>query len=93
MYESITWSSDNEAVAVSESGKVSPAKNSACGACITLTATDHYGNTVENSVYVSFANNPVSSIELDKTSIEVAYGAEPQTLTATLKSDRLVGRA
>lgn len=91
MYESITWSSDNEAVAVSESGKVSPAKNSACGACITLTATDHYGNTVENSVYVSFANNPVSSIELDKTSIEVAYGAEPQTLTATLKSDRLVG--
>lgn len=91
MYESITWSSDNEAVAVSESGKVSPTKNSACGACITLTATDHYGNTVENSVYVSFANNPVSSIELDKTSIEVAYGAEPQTLTATLKSDRLVG--
>lgn len=91
MYKSIAWSSDNDGVSVSESGRVSPAKNSACGARITLTATDHYGNTIENSVYVSFANNPVSSIELDKTSIEVAYGAEPQVLTATLKSDRLVG--
>ena len=91
MYSTITWSSDNDAVSVSESGKVSPASNKACGAKITLTATDHYGNTVTNSVYVSFANDPVSKVTLDKTEIEVGYGSEPQTITATVTADKTIG--
>lgn len=91
MYSSIVWSSDNDGVKVSEDGKVSPAANKACGAKITLTATDHYGNTITNSVYVSFANSPVSKVTLDKTEIEVGYGSEPQTLTATVTADKTIG--
>ncbi len=91
MYSSIVWSSDNSAVKVGEDGKVSPASNKACGAKITLTATDHYGNTVTNSVYVSFANDPVSKVTLDKTEIEVGYGSEPQTITATVTADKTIG--
>ena len=91
MYSSIVWSSDNDGVKVGEDGKVSPAANKACGAKITLTATDHYGNTITNSVYVSFANDPVSKVTLDKTEIEVGYGSEPQTLTATVTADKTIG--
>ncbi len=91
MYSSIVWSSDNDGVKVSEDGKVFPAANKACGAKITLTATDHYGNTITNSVYVSFANSPVSKVTLDKTEIEVGYGSEPQTLTATVTADKTIG--
>ena len=91
MYSSIVWSSDNSGIKVTEDGKVSPSANKACGAKITLTATDHYGNTVTNSVYVSFANDPVSKVTLDKTEIEVGYGSEPQTLTATVTADKTIG--
>lgn len=91
MYSSIVWSSDNDGIKVSEDGKVSPAANKACGGKITLTATDHYGNTLTNSVYVSFANAPVSKVTLDKTEIEVGYGSEPQTLTATVTADKTIG--
>ena len=91
MYSSIVWSSDNDGVKVGEDGKVSPAANKACGAKITLTATDHYGNTITNSVYVSFANDPVSKVTLDKAEIEVGYGSEPQTLTATVTADKTIG--
>lgn len=91
MYSSIVWSSDNDGLKVTEDGKVSPASNKACGGKITLTATDHYGNTVTNSVYVSFANDPVSKVTLDKTEIEVVYGSEPQTLTATVTADKTIG--
>ena len=91
MYSSIVWSADNDGLKVTEDGKVSPASNKACGGKITLTATDHYGNTVTNSVYVSFANDPVSKVTLDKTEIEVVYGSEPQTLTATVTADKTIG--
>ena len=91
MYSSIVWSSSNDSVKVGEDGKVSPASNKACGARITLTATDHYGNTITNSVYVSFANDPVSNVSLDKTEIEVGYGSESQTITATVTSDKAIG--
>lgn len=91
MYSSIVWSSDNSGVKVTDGGNVSPASNKACAAKITLTATDHYGNTVTNSIYVSFANDPVSKVTLDKTEIEVGYGSEPQTLTATVTADKTIG--
>lgn len=91
MYSTITWSSDNDGLNVSDSGKVSPASNKACGGKITLTATDHYGNIITNSVYVSFANDPVSKVTLDKTEIDVGYGSEPQTITATVTADKTIG--
>ncbi len=91
MYSSIVWSSSSDSVKVSDDGKVSPASNKACGARITLTATDHYGNTITNGVYVSFANDPVSKVTLDKTEIEVGYGSEPQTLTATVTANKTIG--
>ncbi len=91
MYSSIVWSSSSDTVKVSDDGKVSPASNKACGARITLTATDHYGNTITSGVYVSFANDPVSKVTLDKTEIEVAYGSEPQTLTATVTANKTIG--
>ncbi len=90
MYESIVWASSDSLVSV-DNGVVKPAKNKACGAAITLTATDHYGNKIVKTTYVSFANYPVTGISIDKTDINVNYGAENQTITATLTDDNALG--
>ncbi len=83
MFASIEWSSSSDTVTVTD-GVVQPAKNKACGAAITLTATDHYGNTVIKTVYVAFGNYEPTGISIDKTELSVPYGAEAQTITATV---------
>lgn len=84
MYASIEWSSSNSNVSC-ENGVVKPKKNQACGSTITLTATDHYGNKVVKSTYVAFANYEATGISINRNQIAVNYGAEPQSITATVQ--------
>lgn len=82
MYESITWSSDNDLVTVDQSGKVAPKENKACAAKITVTVTDHFGNTVTDYVYVSFVNTQATGITLNQSSL----GGKPErTLRSPLR--------
>lgn len=83
MFASIEWSSSNENVSC-ENGVVKPLKNKACGAAITLTATDHYGNTIVKEVHVAFGNYQPTGISINRSMMSVNYGAEPQTITATV---------
>jgi len=83
MFTSIEWASSNSVVSC-ENGVIKPTKNQACGSEITLTATDHYGNKIVKTVYVSFANYLPDGITIDKSELSVPYGAEPQTITATV---------
>ncbi len=83
MFASIEWSSSDENVSC-ENGVVKPLKNKACGATITLTATDHYGNKIIKNTYVAFGNYEPTGISINRTQLSVAYGTEPQTITATV---------
>ena len=77
--KSVTWSSDDEAVAtVDENGNVSA--NSVGTATITATAD---GVTAECTIIVEEKVIPVESITLNKTEAEIFVGAE-EKLTATV---------
>lgn len=84
MFKSIVWASSNSVVSC-ENGLVKPTKNQACGAEITLTATDHYDNKIVKTIYVSFANFEPTGISIDKTELSVPYGAPQETITATVE--------
>lgn len=84
MYRTIKWSSDNDSVKVDANGIVKPAGNKACQAKITVTATDYMDNVYTDSMYVAFANDPVTGIKLDTTEIVGGKVGESQTLKATV---------
>ncbi len=83
MFKSIEWTSSNENVSC-ENGVVKPVKNKACGAVISLVATDHYDNKVVKEIHVAFGNYQPTGISIDRSMMSVNYGAEPQTITATV---------
>ena len=85
MYRTIKWSSDNDSVKVDANGIVKPAGNKACQAKITVTATDYLDNVYTDSIYVAFANDPVTGIKLDTTEIVGGKVGESQTLMATVE--------
>lgn len=95
MYRTIKWSSDNDSVKVDANGIVKPAGNKACQAKITVTATDYMDNVYTDSIYVAFANDPVTSIKLDTTEIVGGKVGESQTLKATVEPTGfgIVGKA
>ena len=95
MYRTIKWSSDNDSVKVDANGIVKPAGNKACQAKITVTATDYMDNVYTDSMYVAFANDPVSGIKLDTTEIVGGKVGESQTLKATVEPTGfgIVGKA
>ena len=84
-YQSLTWSSSDGSILVDETGKCTTSENKAGCAIITATAVDSFGMVFTDSVTVSFANYPVTSVTLDKTTLSFMYGGAPQTLTALLK--------
>ena len=90
MYESITWSSDNDLMEVDQNGKVSPKENKACAAKITVTITDHFGNTVTDYVYVSFVNTQATGITLDQSALSGKPG-ESAALTASVEPKGKLG--
>lgn len=95
MYRTIKWSSDNNSVKVDANGIVKPAGNKACQAKITVTATDYLDNVYTDSMYVAFANDPVTGIKLDTTEIVGGKVGESQTLKATAEPTGfgIVGKA
>ena len=95
MYRTIKWSSDNDSVKVDVNGIVKPAGNKACQAKITVTATDYMDNVYTDSMYVAFANDPVTGIKLDTTEIVGGKVGESQTLKATVEPTGfgIVGKA
>lgn len=95
MYRTIEWSSDNDSVKVDANGIVKPAGNKACQAKITVTATDYMDNVYTDSMYVAFANDPVTGIKLDTTEIVGGKVGESQTLKATVEPTGfgIVGKA
>ena len=90
MYESITWSSDNDLMTVDQNGKVAPKENKACAAKITVTVTDHFGNTVTDYVYVSFVNIQATGVTLNQSSLSGMPG-ESATLTASVEPKAKLG--
>ncbi len=90
MYESITWSSDNDLITVDQSGKAAPKENKACAARITVTVTDHFGNTVTDYVYVSFVNTQATGISLDQSTLGGKPG-ESATLAASVEPKAKLG--
>lgn len=95
MYRTIKWSSDNDSVKVDANGIVKPAGNKACQAKITVTATDYLDNVYTDSIYVAFANDPVTGIKLDTTEIVGGKVGESKTLKATVEPTGfgIVGKA
>ena len=95
MYRTIKWSSDNDSVKVDANGIVKPAGIKACQAKITVTATDYMDNVYTDSMYVAFANDPVTGIKLDTTEIVGGKVGESQTLKATVEPTGfgIVGKA
>lgn len=95
MYRTIKWSSDNDSVKVDANGIVKPAGNKACQAKITVTATDYMDNVYTDSMYVAFANDPVTGIKLDTTEIVGGKVGESKTLKATVEPTGfgIVGKA
>ena len=95
MYRTIKWSSDNDSVKVDANGIVKPAGNKACQAKITVTATDYMDNVYTDSMYVAFANDPVTGIKLNTTEIVGGKVGESQTLKATVEPTGfgIVGKA
>ena len=83
-YQSVSWSSSNSSVKVSEDGVCKPSSNKACYSAITCTITDHFSNEYKAVVNVSFVKTPVTSVELDKENISADLG-ESIKLSHTVK--------
>ncbi|MBQ7596533.1 MAG: Ig-like domain-containing protein [Clostridia bacterium] len=89
-YRSIQWSSSDSSVSINGNGTASPSSNSACYAVITLTVTDYYGRQYKDSVYVSFANYPVTSVSLNTNQLNMTPG-DTQQLSFTIEPKGTVG--
>ena len=89
-YENISWESSTSTIKVSDDGVCSPSANKSGYGEITCTITDHFGNAYSDSVNVSFAKTPVTSVSLNSESVS----GEPNTtaqLTATVKPTGTLG--
>jgi len=91
MYTSIVWSSNDSSITVDQTGKCKPSSNAAGGALISLTATDHYGNKMVDTVFVAFANYQVTGMTIDKTSLTATVGAAPVTITSSFTPTGIFG--
>ena len=87
--KSVTWSSSDSSVASVANGKVTALK--AGTATITVTTTDG-GKTAKCDVTVKAKIIPVTSVSLDKTSLEMVEGGE-LTLVATVNPDNATDKS
>ena len=87
--KSVTWSSSDSSVASVANGKVTALK--AGTATITVTTTDG-GKTAKCEVTVKAKIIPVTSVSLDKTSLEMVEGGE-LTLVATVNPDNATDKS
>lgn len=63
-YNTATWESSTSDISVTNDGKCSPTSNKSCYGRITCTVTDHFGNSYQDSVWVSFSYVPVTGLVL-----------------------------
>ena len=77
-YESVKWESSTTDISVTNDGRCSPTANKSCYGLITCYVKDHYGNIFKDTVWVSFAFVPVTSLGLSKDSISGAVGTTYQ---------------
>jgi hypothetical protein len=63
IYKEITWSSSNDAILVDDSGLVTNTISGAKAADITVTVTAYDGNTVSDTIHVSFVRAGVTKFE------------------------------
>lgn len=82
-YASVKWISSTSDISVTNEGVCSPTVNRACYGNITCIVTDHFGNTFSDSVWVSFAYNPVTGLQLSDDSVSGAIG-ETYRLSCTV---------
>ena len=85
-YKSVTWESSNELISVTEDGKCTPTKNESCYGLITCTVEDHFGNKYQDTVWVSYAFNPVTEVVVSPATISGAIGSTYQ-LSKTIKPE------
>lgn len=91
MFTSIVWSSNDGSIEVDQTGKVNPSANKAGGALITLTGTDHFGNTLTDSVFVAFSNYPVTGMTIDKSSLTATVGNPAVTINSSFTPTGTLG--
>lgn len=85
-YKSVTWESSNELISVTQDGKCTPTQNKSCYGLITCTVEDHFGNKYQDTVWVSYAFNPVTEVVVSPSSIAGALGTTAQ-LSKTIKPE------
>ena len=86
--KNVTWTSSNGTVASVSNGKVTALK---AGKATITVKTEDGGKTATCEVTVNAKVYPVTSITLDKTSVELKEGDE-FTLTATIKPDNATNK-
>lgn len=77
-YATVEWESSNELINVTQAGVVSPNQNKSCYGEIKCTLTDHFGNKYSDTVWVSFAYVPVTSISLAEEAVTGSIGTTQQ---------------
>lgn len=73
-YASVKWESSTTDISVTNEGKCSPTSNKSCYGLITCYVKDHFGNVFTDTVWVSYAFVPVTSLGLSKESISGEVG-------------------
>lgn len=91
-YESVKWESSTTDISVTTEGRCTPTANKSCYGMITCTVTDHFGNTYTDSVWVSYAYVPVTSVEISETSIAGSVGGTAK-LTHVVQPSGLIKKA
>ncbi|MGI6249231.1 MAG: Ig-like domain-containing protein [Acutalibacteraceae bacterium] len=89
-YESIVWSSSSSSISVNQDGVCKPTSNNACWSIITVKVITYYGRVVTDSVYVSFAKNNATRVDLTPSSITASIGNTPQKIDCKIKSEGTV---
>lgn len=90
-YASVRWECttskpEEELISVTQAGVASPTQNKSCCGEIKCTLTDHFGNEYSDTVWVSFAYVPVTSIEFSESAITGSMGTTHQ-MTYTIQPD------
>ena len=90
MFNNVVWSSDNSYVSVDQTGKVTNNSLSASVASISVTATDDFGNTYVDVIFVTFVNIQATGISLNFTDVSCEVGLSGKLL-ATVTPTNVLG--
>ncbi len=94
-WASVSWTSSNSSISVTNAGVCTPNANEACWSLITFCVTDTRGRSYTDTVYVAFAKYAVTGISVSPTEIsDAVVGTTSQiTYSITPKATAGVGAA